>query len=208
MSQNASGENPPSNPLVNMEVVDKKNFDNITCHNKVQELNSQMPVQIFNILTNSKENKLRGGANIITTIEERHRLRADRISYVIQSEMFYNDYFKKIQDILKNILNKDNLTNLEKHDKSSICNSIHSIASEYYKLKQECYLNYIGELVRANNAPDQNKNMNDTITTHIYKDILTGKLYELEKKIEQKSKGGKKCKKNQKESLIKNNQQI
>ena len=40
--------------------------------------------------------------------------------------------------------------------------------------------------------------INETITTHIYKDILTGKLYEFEKKIEQKSKGGKKSKKLQK----------
>jgi hypothetical protein len=69
-------------------------------------------------------------------------------------------------------------------------------------LKEKTCIEYVGELIRKNKAPVRKGQtlINDTITTHIYKDILTGKLYELEKKIEQKSKGGKKSKKMQKKS--------
>lgn len=47
-------ENSSSNP---QEVVDNKNFDNITCHNGFEDFESKMTLKIYNIL----QGKIEGG---------------------------------------------------------------------------------------------------------------------------------------------------
>lgn len=123
---------------------------------------------------------------------------AELLSNFIQSYLFHTDYKRnKLAASFYNDLN-DNQKD-----------SIDDLAKNYYELKEKTCTEYVGKLIRENKTPVKKgySRIIETITTHIYKDILTGKLYELEKFYEigkndnaNRKTGGKKSRKIQKKS--------
>ena len=164
-------ENNSSNAEPNKETEDT--FKSLSDLDKVKYMNENMTNAIM-IKLNIQDKRI-----------------AELLSNFIQTNLFHTD-----TDYQRNISANSfyNKLNFKQQD------SIDNLAKNYYRLKEKTCIEYVGELIRENKDPEKKGYSIKRIITHIYKDILTGKLYEFEKKIGQMRKGGKKSRKIQKNS--------